>query len=65
MLDGRAQRRQIGPGRQIGRIDAQRRIQIGRRELNAPTALRPQESQPNRKALMGLDVGRPQRGRGE
>jgi hypothetical protein len=65
MLDSRAQCPQIGPCRKIGWIDEKRRMQIGRRDFNAPTALRPQESQPYRKALIGLDFGRPYRGSGE
>src|SRR5215469_10080516 len=65
MFSSRAQGGEIGRRRKIVGIDAKRRIRIGGRDLNATSALRPEESEPYRKTLIGPDFRGPYCGSGE
>src|SRR5262249_14476750 len=58
MLNSRAQCPEVDLRREIVRIDEERRLRIGRCDLDAPTALRPEESKADGKALVGFDFGR-------
>src|SRR5262245_39954416 len=61
VLDSRAQAREVGGCGKVRWIDERWRVRIGARERDASTALRPEETDANRKALVGLDLGRPHR----
>src|SRR5262245_8318627 len=61
MLHSRAQAREVGRRGKLVGIDEKRRIQIGGRDLNAATALWPEESQAYRETLIGPDFRDPDR----